>query len=110
MNIFALDEVPEQAAVWHCDAHVIKMILETAQLLSSAHHAINPNNTYPIYRPTHTNHPCAVWTRKSKANYVWLTQLGLALCDEYTFRYDKIHKTQSVLEWLEVNVPIIGLM
>ena len=105
MNIFALDEAPEQAAAWHCDAHVIKMILETAQLLSTAHHVTTPLNAYPIYRQTHTNHPCAVWVRQSQANYIWLAQLGQALCDEYTFRYGKVHKTQSVLDWLQSNTP-----
>jgi hypothetical protein len=57
------------------------------------------------YRKTHINHPCAIWTRESLNNYEWLCQLGLALCTEYTFRYGKIHKTQSHLEWLTANPP-----
>jgi hypothetical protein len=81
------------------------MILETAQMLSSAHHVVNPDNDFPIYRKTHVNHPCSVWARQSAVNYKWLTQLGLHLCDEYGFRYDKTHKTERVMLWLEANVP-----
>lgn len=53
------------------------------------------NNNVP-YRLTHKNHPCSIWTRKSKANYMWLAELGLELCTEYTHRYDKIHKTEQI--------------
>lgn len=106
MNIFALDESPAQAAEWHCDAHVVKMILETAQLLSGAHHVTTPQNTFPIYRQTHLNHPCSIWTRSSKENYQWLTKLGWSLCLEYTFRYGRVHQTEKVIQWLSRNIPI----
>jgi hypothetical protein len=102
MNIFVLDLNPELAAKYHCDRHVIKMILETAQLLSTAHW--KTGGTAP-YKATHASHPCAKWARESIENYSWLCVLGLELCKEYTKRYGKVHKTQSVLEWLSTNVP-----
>jgi hypothetical protein len=106
MNIFFLSFDPKRAAEYHCDKHVVKMILETAQLLYSAHWTVSrsalPQNAY---RNTHYNHPCAVWARASLSNYVWLTQLGLALCAEYTFRYRRTHKTESHLRWLASHPP-----
>ena len=101
MNIFLLSFNPRIAAEHHCDKHVVKMILETAQLLYSAFPSV------PIggYKKTHVNHPCAIWTRESQDNYAWLCELGLALCAEYTFRYGRIHKTQSHIEWLTANPP-----
>ncbi len=101
MNIFFLSFNPRIAAEHHCDKHVVKMCLETAQLLYSAHPVVPPGG----YKKTHVNHPCAVWTRESLDNYAWLCELGLALCVEYTFRYGKIHKTQSHIEWLAANPP-----
>ena len=113
MNIFILDFHPTKAAIYHCDKHVVKMILETAQLLYSAHWIINESKLPDdAYRKTHVNHPCAIWTRESLSNYVWLCQLGIALCEEYTFRYEKTHKTQRHIEWLVANppdIPFIGI-
>ena len=90
MNIFVLDTDPEKAAEYHCDKHVVKMILETAQLISSAHWVTG--NVAP-YRLTHKNHPCAIWVRESLDNYKWLFSLFNFLSFEYTKRYKKIHKT-----------------
>lgn len=108
MNIFFLDLDPQIAAQYHCDKHVIKMILECAQLLYCAHWVLTPD-TLPddAYRMTHKNHPCSIWTRESTTNYLWVCQLGLALCKEYKFRYGehKEHKTQKHLEWLIKNIP-----
>jgi hypothetical protein len=59
------------------------------------------------YRQTHKNHPSAIWARSNKSNYVWLCELGMELCNEYTHRYGKIHKTQQHLEWLSINIPNI---
>lgn len=108
MNIFFLDFDPDNAAKFHCDKHVVKMILESAQLLYSAHHMVD-NTILPndAYRKTHVNHPCSIWVRESAYNYKWLCRLGLALCQEYTYRYGKIHKTQAHLEWLSAHVPTI---
>jgi hypothetical protein len=74
------------------------MILETAQLLCTA---IWVFGSEAPYRKTHVNHPCAVWARENKKNWHWLKKFGLYLCQEYTYRYGKTHKTQAVLESLE---------
>ena len=99
MNIFVLDLDPRKASEYHNDRHVVKMILETAQLLCTTHHQTG-NHRVP-YRSTHINHPCAIWARESLDNYLWLRDLGLALANEYSYRYEKIHKTQIVIEDLK---------
>lgn len=98
MNIFILDKNPLLAARYQCDKHVVKMCLETAQLLCSAF----SEGTAP-YRRTHYNHPCSKWVRGSEANFIWLVNHGRALCNEYTLRYGKIHKSESVIEWCARN-------
>lgn len=103
MNIFYLHENPTICAEYHNDKHVVKMILETAQLLCTAHHLAGTQ--IPPYKATHKNHPCSVWTRSSIGNYKWLCELGLALCIEYTKRYGRIHKTQQHIFWLMENIP-----
>jgi len=100
MNVFVLDEDPKQASEYHCDKHVLKMILEYTQLMSTAHHElgygflINENN---IYKATHVNHPAAIWTRDNNQNYGWLWRLARNLCNEYTKRYGKTHKTEEMI-------------
>lgn len=107
MNIFFLSLIQSHCAKYHVDKHVVKMILETCQLLCCAHH-LHPNSVYtPPYRLTHKNHPCAIWTRTSLDNYKWLVVLGLELCKEYTYRYGKVHKCQSLLHDLNENHPSI---
>jgi len=103
MNIFFLDFNPHKAAEYHCDKHVVKMILETAQLLYTAHWCFSPE--IPAYKITHKNHPCAIWVRESLDNYAWLCELGLQLCCEYTFRFGRQHKTEAHLLWLRENCP-----
>lgn len=105
MNIFFLHLVPEICAQMHIDKHVVKMILETTQLLCSVHHLTEGNTYVPCYKLTHKNHPSAIWTRTSKANYIWLCELGIELCKEYTYRYGKIHKCQEYIYDLQKNVP-----
>jgi hypothetical protein len=108
MNIFFLDENPKLSAKYHVDKHVVKMILETAQLLCSVHHVIDPPNIHQVpYKLSHKNHPCAVWARKSLSNYLYLCELGLELGKEYTYRYGKKHKSIEVIEWCIVNKPNI---
>ena len=132
MNIFVLSEDAAEAAQAHLDRHVVKMVIEYAQLLSTAHRVIDglpaafvrPNGRtqnlrllldetaelrevrdepkYVIVNPrcysiTHQNHPSAVWARETRGNYCWLYSLFQELAKEYTFRYDKIHKTWSDL-------------
>ena len=104
MNIFYLDKEPRLCAQYHVDKHVVKMILETAQLLSTTHWMSGSEGPY---RQTHKNHPSAVWTRSNKSNYTWLCELGMELCKEYTHRYGKTHKTQQHIEWLSTNIPNI---
>lgn len=93
MNIFVLDLDPVLAAQYQCDKHVVKMILESAQLLSTAHHELDSPLKELCYRPTHKNHPCAIWARTTLGNYNWLYEHFQALSDEYTRRYGKVHKT-----------------
>lgn len=95
MNIFYLSNEPEKCAQQHCDKHVVKMILETAQLLSNAHHMLDGDQVIrPIYKLTHKNHPSAVWVRASATHYKWLWLLLVELCKEYTHRYGKVHKVE----------------
>lgn len=109
----------------HCDKHVVKMILEYAQLLSTAHRVIdgeervelskngrkikryylNDDREQVLYKACHVNHPSAVWVRESTVNYWYLFRMFHELCDEYTYRYRKVHKSASLLEtlWLIPN-------
>ncbi|MGP0565788.1 MULTISPECIES: pyrimidine dimer DNA glycosylase/endonuclease V [unclassified Nitrospina] len=86
MNIFILDRDFDRCARYHCDRHVGKMILESAQMLSTA---LRVNGVFLGYRVVHLNHPCTLWTRASLANWRWLRQLAEALNREYRFRFDK---------------------
>ena len=83
------------------------MILETAQLLCGAHHMTSNNISEVPYKLAHKNHPCSIWVRESLSNYLYLCDLGLELCKEYTFRYGKRHKSQEVIEWCLFNKPNI---
>lgn len=108
MNLFVLSLCPQTAARLHCDKHVVKMILETAQLLYCAHHVTGTRDLPEgAYKKTHANHPCALWVRECRANYLWAADLGLALCAEYQYRYGehKTHKTERHLLWLKTHVP-----
>jgi len=110
MNIFFLDEDPTLSAQYHVDKHVVKMILETAQLLCGVHHVTSQITDQVPYKLSHKNHPCAIWARTSLSNYLYLCELGLELCKEYTYRYGKRHKSQEVIEWCLIykpNVPDI---
>jgi len=125
MNIFYLDVNPELAAQYHNDKHVIKMILESAQMLSTAHRVLDgelyidsssgrkiqrwrlsdPTMESKLYKATHVNHPCSVWARESKLHYEWLYTLFLGLCNEYYYRYGKIHKTCEQLVTVLNHTP-----
>jgi hypothetical protein len=97
MNIFALDENTKLCAQYHVDKHVVKMILESTQLLNNAF--IKHDLSYqPVYRQTHKNHPASLWAAENMSNFDWLLNLSLDLCSEYTFRYHKRHKCQNILE------------
>ena len=98
MNCFITHRCPKQSAYDHCDKHLVKMILESAQLLSTAHHLEGEADDIPdIYKATHRNHPSAVWVRETSGNYVWTYRLFRALCMEYRKRYGRVHKTETKL-------------
>lgn len=119
MNLFILDKDPVTAAQQQCDKHVVKMIVESGQMLSTVHRMLdgtlirrpsksgrtqvkyyvhpNPLLESILYKAVHFNHPCTVWTRESSSNYEWHYQHFIALCDEYTYRYDRLHRTDRIL-------------
>lgn len=113
MNIFYLHNDPVIAAKAMTNSHVVKMILESAQMLSIAHRVLDghlekngrwtsyklrdPIREEILYKSTHFNHPCSVWARESQDNYSWLYRHFLALCQEYRNRYGKIHETEKKL-------------
>lgn len=107
MNIFYLHDAPKPCAAMHTDKHVVKMILEYAQLLSTAHYVCDGATPEGMYKPTHINHPSAIWVRKSEHNYKWLCYLLIYLCSEYTYRYSKVHKVEreGLCYLLLKNVP-----
>jgi hypothetical protein len=133
MNIFYLHKSPVVSAQAQTDKHVVKMILETAQLLSTAHRVLDgehyidassgrklqrwkhSDSLYEklLYKATHFNHPCALWVRESVANYIWTYEHFVALSDEYTKRYSKIHKSYrelaDILSIPPVNIPNIPM-
>lgn len=98
MNIFATSQCPIQCAQEMTNVHVVKMILESAQLLSTAHFVLD--GVQVGYKPTHQNHPCAIWCRKTSDNYFWLYKHFEALLTEFIFRTGKIHKSSEQLQAL----------
>ena len=130
MNIFYLDNDPETCARLHNNKHVVKMIIEYAQLMSTAHRVLDgtqtvettdkgrkikrwkhPNEYFDagLMKATHTGHPSAIWVRQSKENYIWLNKMWQYLLLEYTYRYGKVHSCekykQCLYPWPE-NIPI----
>ena len=130
MNIFVLDMNPKTAAQLQCDKHVVKMIVESAQMLSTAHRMLDgyvekrPSKSgktmvnywvHPrqemediLYKAVHHKHPCTVWTQESVYNYRWHYDHFCALLEEYTYRYGKIHSTEKLKYWLvkpPKNIP-----
>lgn len=103
MNIFILSKDPKKAAQLQVNKHVVKMVTETAQILSTCHRVLESPYAESVYRKTHTNHPCCIWTRQSRQNYEWLYNHFLALLDEYTFRYQKTHACTKLVEILKNN-------
>jgi hypothetical protein len=128
MNIFYLHNDPKKCAELHADKHVVKMILEYAQLLSTAHRVLDGTicDTFTnsgrrkkayiiadsrndfLYSSTHINHPSAIWVRHSYENYEWLYKLFIAVLNEYTYRYGKIHATARLIDVLytpPIHIP-----
>lgn len=103
MNIFALDADLRKAAQAHVDKHVVKMILETAQLLSTAHHILTPFDVPEgVYKATHANHPSAKWVRQTGENYWWTYHLFLGLLEEYEYRYRREHASVRLVDVLDL--------
>ena len=120
MNIFVLDKNPVLAAQAHSDIHVNKMIIESAQMLSTNYRILlgteckvpsksgktmrrhwkldNETLEELVYKPAHFNHPCTIWARKTTGNWQWLYELYSALCDEYYYRRGKCHASSMFLD------------
>lgn len=100
MNIFVTDHCPRISTQALDNKRVVKMVLEAAQLLSTAIF-INSTIAYDnIYKPTHLKHPCTIWAALTWGNWEWLFQHFIALCEEYSFRYHKQHVSQDILFYL----------
>lgn len=102
MNIFVVDESPYISARSLCDKHVVKMIVEGCQMLSTIHRMANSHMFHynvDFYKMSFINHPCTIWARTSWENYMWLAHHTHALSVEYTHRYKKIHKASELSEW-----------
>jgi len=131
MNTFILSLDPKEAARFHCNKHVVKMILESAQMLCAAHwlHLLKseektlkdfkrirdaqqwayeniPKELQPPWKMSHLRHPCTVWTAENISNYAWQLSLCQSLLIEYTRRYGKKHKTEVEARWLTKNFPL----
>jgi hypothetical protein len=125
MNIFILDNDPVKAAQMQCDKHVVKMIVESGQMLSTVHRMLDgtmerrPSKSGSmlqywklddereelLYKACHFNHPSTVWTRESMHNYRWHYVHFMALCKEYTYRYGKVHSTEKYLADALARIP-----
>jgi len=125
MNLFYLHKDPVQSAEMHCDKHVVKMIIEYAQMLSTAHRMLdgkqytdassgrriqrwrldNSNMDGVLYKASHINHPSTRWVRENAIQYQYAYDMFTALCDEYTYRYGKVHLTDTKLRDLLNEVP-----
>lgn len=102
MNLFILHEDPAVSATYHCDKHVIKMILESAQLLCST---LNMLGYDTPYKTTHKNHPCRLWCGASLSNYKYVYEYCRWLNNEYIWRYDNgDHKSWKIVEALPMPV------
>jgi hypothetical protein len=105
MNIFYLDHDPDTCAQYHVDKHVIKMVLEYAQILSTCHRLHKSNVADKVYKATHIHHPSVVWASRTSGNYNWLYQLFKATNTEYGYRYGKWHASYLLLSTLLGKSP-----
>jgi len=106
MNIFVLDQDPYKAASYHCDKHVCKMIVESAQILSTVLRKKGFTNDI-LYKATHENNRFVLWAEKSYSNFKWLLDLLDGLLLEYTTRYAKVHKTGKIYFWIkDIDISI----
>lgn len=127
MNIFYLHEDPKICAQMHCDAHASKMCVEYAQMLSTNHRILDGHLWYGrttngrkiaryfhpdsfmnqlLYKTAHPNHPSTIWARESIENYCWLYDLWKYTCEEYTYRYGRVHESWRKLGDILVIPPM----
>jgi len=104
MNIFYVQSDPVQAAKDLTDQHILKMGIESAQMLATAHWM---NGSSAPYKKAHVNHPSTKWTRESIQHYRWLAKHAKAILQEFTARYGNVHKTEQIVDWLIDNEPNI---
>jgi len=104
MNIFYIDPCPVKAAQMQCDKHVVKMVLESSQMLCAAHHVVEGGAPVP-YRLAHKNHPSTVWVRSNRKHYDWLYRHFQGLSEEYTERYGKVHLSWEKCHMLLLCAP-----
>lgn len=135
MNIFILDTDPKIAAQMHCERHLLKMIVEHTQMAFATYYhtlgiskkkqiaenqsvvdntfiglpRLDENGKSKPYAITHVNHPCTIWSRTNQDNFTWLMNATKALCQEYTYRYDKKHSVESIIDWMQQNPPKLAL-
>ena len=103
MNIFFLHRNPSRAAKAQCDKHVVKMVLETTQMLSTAAR----RHGYDVgYMSAYPKHPMTIWVGDTWDNFNWAMMHGEALSSEYTFRYKKFHKCHQVLQEISLAVKL----
>ena len=96
MNIFHLDKDPKICAEYHCDRHVVKMVLETAQMLSTAYRK-HCGDDILLYKSAYPKHPMTIWVGESVENFSYAWYLGTYLGLEYKIRYKKIHKSSNII-------------
>ena len=108
MNLFFLHHDPKRCAEFHCDKHVVKMIIELVQMLYTAHYILKSDLPEDHYKPCHINHPTCIWIRQKIENYTYASQLAVYLAEEYTHRYFKIHGSEKHARWLNENVPVFS--
>ncbi len=133
MNIFYLDKDPIRAAEMSCDKHVCKMIIESAQMLSTAHRIIDGIEYYgktangrkikrwkhpdknletSLYLASHVKHPSTIWVMQSAYNYIWLYRHMMALNSQFRLRYNKsidhmtVQKLGIILKDIPKNIPL----
>lgn len=97
MNIFAIHSNPVLAGTMLPDKLTVKMVLETAQMLSTAVRTHGANDDR-LYKVAHLNHPCSIWARQTKRNFIWLYDHGKSIAAEYTKRYGKQHKSEAIID------------
>ena len=107
MNVFVLDEHPGAAAVYHNDVHVRKMILEAAQMLSTAVRINNPGKDISVYKQAYVKHPCTIKCTTSRDNFVWVLELAEYLAKEFVFRFDKEHASARILPVAREHIETI---